>query len=325
MGGRIAATPMPSRLHPSARAVLQELAALGGRRLPEGENGEALDAARRAYVEQGRRLGGEVEPVARCSDIAVPAPAGAVAVRLYEPAPGTGRGVVLYLHGGGFVLGSPASHDAVVRALCNATDAVVASVDYRLAPEHRFPAAVEDAWAALRWAHEHARDFGADGSRLAVVGDSAGGNLAAVLTRRARDAGGPPVRLQALAYPVLDAAMDTPSFAVYGAGYGLDREDMETFWRMYLGEDGDPADPEASPLRSASLEGLAPAFVLTAECDPLRDEGERYAQRLAAAGGAGVRVCHRGMPHGFLRWRARTGAAVRALEELSEAVRVALL
>jgi acetyl esterase len=303
--------------------VLEELAALGGRSLPATEDLAAIDAARRTYVEHGARLGGEIEPVASSADVDVPGPGGTLRVRVYEPERGRGRGMVLYLHGGGFVLGSPDSHDAVVRALCNATGAVIASVDYRLAPEHRFPAAVEDAWAALRWAHEHAQDFGADRRRLAVAGDSAGGNLAAVLARRARDGGGPPLRLQALVYPALDAAMDSPSFAAYGAGFGLDREDMETFWRMYLGADGDPADREASPLRTADLADLAPAFVLTAECDPLRDEGERYAERLTAAGSRSVRVCHRGMPHGFLRWRGRTGAAVRALEELSEALRVA--
>ena len=197
------------------------------------------------------------------------------------------------------------------------------SVGYRLAPEHPFPAAVEDSWSALLWAYEHGAELGADPGRLAVAGDSAGGNIAAVLARRARDEGGPPLRFQLLVYPVIDPAMDTASYEEAANDYYLEREGMAWFWRHYLAG-ADPATPDASPLQAADLHGLPPAHVITAQYDPLRDEGEAYARALAEAGVPVVLRTHEGMTHGFFRWRAEIDEAHSAMDEVARAVRAAL-
>lgn len=202
--------------------------------------------------------------------------------------------VLLYFHGGGFVFGSVRRNDAFARDLALRTGAVVVSVEYRLAPEHAFPAAAEDAWSVVRDVFARPAFYQSNG-RVAVMGDSAGGNLAAVAAWQARDAGLTLVH-QVLLYPVLDAAMDTPSYRTYAKGFGLDAAEMAWFLRQY---GGDPLDPRLSPLRLASCAGLAPATVLTAECDVLCDEGERYGSRLAAAGVPVVTRRFGGAVHGF--------------------------
>jgi acetyl esterase/lipase len=205
-----------------------------------------------------------------------------VPIRIYRADPGDGLlPVVVYFHGGGWVFGSVKRNDAVGRDLAIRTGAVVVSVDYRLAPEDPFPAAADDAWTVVRDIFARPAFYQSNGS-VAVIGDSAGGNLAAVAAWQARDAG---LRLahQVLVYPVLDVAMDTPSHAEFAKGFGLDAEEMAWFARQYAA-DADPADPRLSPLRLPDVSGLAPATVVTAECDVLRDEGERYAERLAEAG-----------------------------------------
>ncbi|GAT69313.1 alpha/beta hydrolase [Planomonospora sphaerica] len=203
--------------------------------------------------------------------------------------------VIVYFHGGGWVFGSVARNDALARDLAVRTGAVVVSVDYRLAPEHPFPAAADDALAAVRDVFARPAAYGADPERIAVLGDSAGGNLAAVAAWQARDAG---LRLahQVLVYPVADVAMDTPSYRTYATGYGLGADEMAWFAAQY---GGDPADPRLAPLRLADKAGLAPATVLTAECDPLCDEGEAYAAGLAAAGVPVEYRCYAGAIHGF--------------------------
>ncbi|GGK82574.1 acetylhydrolase [Planomonospora parontospora subsp. parontospora] len=203
--------------------------------------------------------------------------------------------VIVYFHGGGWVFGSVARNDALARDLAVRTGAVVVSVDYRLAPEHPFPAAADDALAAVRDVFARPAAYGADPGRIAVLGDSAGGNLAAVAAWQARDAG---LRLahQVLVYPVADVAMDTPSYRTYATGYGLGADEMAWFAAQY---GGDPADPRLAPLRLADKAGLAPATVLTAECDPLCDEGEAYAAGLAAAGVPVEYRCYAGAIHGF--------------------------
>lgn len=222
-----------------------------------------------------------------------------VRVRIYRPAAGGPHPLVLTLHGGGWALGDLDTHDTLARAICNAAPAVVVSVEYRLAPENRFPAALEDAEACLRWAAAEARSLGADPARLVLLGDSAGGNLSAGLALRVRDRGGPAIAAQVLIYPVLDARCDTPSFTENATGYFLTRQKMHWFWQMYLPEGDDGANPCASPLRAESFAGLPPTFVVTAEHDPLRDEGERFAEALRRAGVAATARRWNGLIHGF--------------------------
>ena len=304
---------------PQIQAVLDRGAAAGAPPLHE----QTVEQARSAHIEATPTLVGGAEEVAQVLERSAPGPAGDVPVRVYVPAGEQPVGLVVFMHGGGWMLGTLDSYDALCRALANASGAVVASVDYRLAPEHPFPAAVEDSWSALRWAHEHAADIGADSGRLAVAGDSAGGNIATVLARRARDEGGPPLRFQLLVYPVIDAAMDTQSYIDAGHDYYLEREGMAWFWRHYLAGT-DPATPDASPLEAGDLSGLPPAHVMTAEYDPLRDEGEAYAEALRAAGVAVTLRRHEGMTHGFFRWRADIDEAHSAMDEAAGALRAAL-
>jgi acetyl esterase len=280
--------------------------------------------ARAAHAEESERLGGAGEAVAEVRDLAIPGPAGDIPARAYRPEPGGERpGVVAYFHGGGWCLGTLDSFDAACRALANAAAAVVASVDYRLAPESPFPAAVEDAEAAVRWLAAHAGELGADPGRLAVAGDSAGGNLATIVARRLRDAGGPPVRFQALIYPALDAGLDTPSYRENAEGYGLTAASMRRWWEVYLnGADG--LQPDASPVRAGDLAGLPPTFVLTVDKDPLRDEGEAYARALEAAGVPVTLRRYDGAIHGFFRWQAASRLSRAAVAEVGAALRAAL-
>jgi acetyl esterase len=239
-------------------------------------------------------------PVARVEDRHIPGPAGDMTVRIYWPEAGSPAPLVVFFHGGGFVLCSLDSHDELCRALCREAGVVLVSVDYRLAPEAPYPAAADDCYAALAWAVSNAAELGADPTRVAVAGDSAGGNLAAVTALRARDLGGPALRHQCLIYPVTDCRFDTPSYIENAEGYFLTAEAMRWFWSHYLQDMGRAAEPYASPLRAPSLAGLPPALVITAEYDPLRDEGEHYAQALSAAGVSTTLRRYDGMIHGFV-------------------------
>ena len=244
----------------------------------------------RAQNEAGvAAVAGSPTPVAFVRDETV----AGVPVRRYDPSPGTALPTLVYLHGGGWVIGSLDSHDSTCRALAALTPCRVISVDYRLAPEHPFPAGLEDAWAVLRAVSAQ------ESTPVAVGGDSAGGNLAAVLAIRARDAG---IRLalQVLIYPVTDADLTTRSYREYARGHGMSADDMEWFWRHYMG-DGDRFQPEASPLRHTSLVGVAPAFVEISEYDVLHDEGLAYVGRLREAGVPVEVVEQQGMLHGFIR------------------------
>jgi acetyl esterase len=280
-----------------------------------------IDQARAGHEEESAQLSGPGEPVAEVRALEVPAPWGAVPVRVYRPEGGAPLPVVAYLHGGGWTVGTIESFDTAVRALANASGAIVASVGYRLAPEHPFPAGLEDALSVVRWLAAHAAELGGDPDRLAVAGDSAGGNLATVAARRLR--GELDLRLQALIYPATDSRLNTPSYRDFGEGYGLTAASMRRYWNLYLaGADGTQAD--ASPLRADDLSGMPPAFVITADRDPLRDEGEAYAEALRRAG-TDVRL-HRfeGTVHGFWRWLAVTDVSHRAIEEVGAALRAAL-
>jgi acetyl esterase len=279
-----------------------------------------IDQARAANDAESAELSGTGPEVAEVRDVEVPGPGGPIPVRVFRP-PGDGPlALVAYLHGGGWVMGSLAGFEAVCRTLALASGAIVAFVDYRLAPEHPFPAAADDAHAAVRWLHAHAGELGADPGRLAIAGDSAGGNLAAVTALRLRDEGGPPLRMQALIYPVCDAALNTPSYREKGEGFGLTAASMKRFWELYL-DGADGARPDASPLRAADLAGLPPAFVLTVPDDVLCDEGEAYAAALEAAGVPVELRRFDGAIHGFFRWIAKAGIARRAVAEVGEALR----
>jgi acetyl esterase len=281
-------------LDPQARAVLDQMAKMGNPPINE----LSAEEARRASEAMASLHGGS-EPVAAVEDRTVPGPGGGIPVRIYTPEGREPFPVLMYFHGGGWVIGGIESSDGLCRTLANGSGCIVVSVGYRLAPEHPFPAAADDAYHATRWAAANAAGFGGDPSRIAVSGDSAGGNLAAVVCQMARDRGGPAIRFQLLVYPVTDAACDTPSYAENADGYFLTKDAMLWFWNHYARTDADRGHPYASPLRAAGFAGLPPALVITAEFDPLRDEGERYAERLRAAGVPAKLIRYDGMIHGF--------------------------
>ena len=256
-------------------------------------------------------------PVANVCERIISGPGGPLKLRIYTP---PGRGpfpLIVFYHGSGFVLCSLDTHDGMCRTLCAGAGSVVVSVDYRLAPEAKFPAAVDDCLCATRWAAAHAAELGADPRRLAVVGDSAGGNLAAVTALRLRDAGDVAVTAQVLIYPVTDYhTPGTPSYDENAEGYGLTRETMRWFWAHYLNESAEASHPDASPLRAATLTSLPSTLVITAEYDPLRDEGEMYGKRLAAAGVPTTISRYDGMNHSFLFWVGRVKKADAAMNEI---------
>ncbi len=307
-------------LDPQARAVIDQFAAMGlaptHTLTPDEARRQA--AARRAAMPPG-------DPVARVLDLSAPGAAGDIPIRAYLPEGGLPLPVVVFFHGGGWVIGSIESHDATCRSLANASGCMILSVEYRLAPEDKFPAAADDAYAAAKWAAEHAAEFGGDSARLAVAGDSAGGNLAAVVALMAKERGGPSLSFQLLIYPVTDFKLDTPSYVENAEGYFLTRDSMHWFWKHYLQSDDDGAHPFASPLRAGDLSGLPPALVMTAEFDPLRDEGEAYAERMRQAGVPVVATRYDGMIHGFFGMSLVLDKAKLAVREAGDALRDALV
>jgi acetyl esterase len=265
--------------------------------------------ARIGLMAKPAEIGGVTERV-------IHGPGGDLRLRVYWPA-GAGPFPLLALfHGSGFVLCSLDTHDGMCRNLCAGARCVVVSVDYRLAPEHKFPAGLDDCVFATHWIAEHAAELEGDVGRLAVAGDSAGGNLAAAAALRIRDQRGPRLRGQLLIYPVTDYhTPGTPSYRENANGYGLTRDTMVWFWNHYLSDPTEAANPSASPLRAGDLRGLPPALVITAEYDPLRDEGELYGEKLRSAGVAVQITRYAGMNHGFLFWAGRVDKAGAAMEE----------
>lgn len=261
------------------------------------------------------------DPVAKVEDREIPGPAGSIPVRIYTPE--RARGLLVYFHGGGWVIGSLETHDGPIRSLANAAGCIIVSVDYRLAPEHAHPAAAEDCFAATRWAAANARTLGADPGLVAVGGDSAGGNLAAVTALLARERGGPRLCFQLLVYPVTDHDFGRPSYRENGEGYFLQRQDMEWFWNHYVPSASERSAFTASPLRAADLSGLPPAHVITAEFDPLRDEGEAYAERLRTAGVPVSAIRYDGQIHGFFSMAAVIPRGLEALLEAGAQLRAA--
>lgn len=257
---------------------------------------EQARAADRAAIAAGT---GQTEPVAVVEEFTLPGPAGELRARLYRPGSGADLPILVYYFGGGWSLGTLDTGDGVCRMLTNAVGCVTISVEYRLAPEHTFPAAVEDCYAGAAWAAAHAGELDADATRLAVGGDSSGGNLAAAVALLARDRGGPAIAHQLLVYPNTDYQADTPSMRELNDEYFFNAASVRWYWGMYLAAPQDGANPLASPLRADDLSGLPAATVITAEYDPLRDEAEAYAARLRAAGVPAEVIRQPGMMHGF--------------------------
>jgi acetyl esterase len=295
-----------SELAPGIQKVLDGLNALEGPPAHE----VPIEQARAGHEQETAQLSGPGEEVGEVRDVEVAGTAGPIPLRIYRPLEPAG-GVVAYFHGGGWAVGSIDSFDAVCRALANESGAIVASVGYRLAPEHPFPTPLEECVAATRaLAERH------EGEPVAVAGDSAGGNLAIGVARRLRDQ----IRAQALIYPVCDAGLNTPSYRDCKERYGLSAEGMQRYWNLYL-DGADGFQPDASPLRADDLAGLPPTFVLTSEFDVLRDEGEALAENLREAGVDVTLRRYEGTIHGFWRWMAATDLARRAIAEVGAALR----
>ena len=316
-------------MDPCFRSLLDAIAARAG----AAQQGVDPVAAARAGI--GDMFTHANAPAVRAVDRAIPGPeqppaqrgtepGGEIPVRIYTPdGGGEPLPVLVLFHGGGFIAGSPDSHDGGTRELCAQARAIVVSVDYRLAPEHKFPAAAEDCYAALLWAAEHAAELGGDPTRLAVTGDSAGGNLAAAVALMNRDRGGPSLALQVLVYPVIDPACASPSAVANGEGYLLTTASMRWMWSLYVNGVDDYANPYSAPIAAASLAGLPPALVITAEFDPLRDEGEAYGRALEAAGVPVTIIRYDGMIHGFASCFDITPRAKEAAGEIARALHAA--
>ena len=304
-------------LDPQARELLEFLAQSGTAQVHQ----HTLEQTR-AYFEMAPSLD-VVEPIACVRDLTVESPAGSLRLRVYHPDPESRLPVTVFFHGGGWVIGSLDSHDPLCRSLANRVPCVVVAVDYRLAPEHPWPAAVEDADFAVRWVAEHGDELEADASLLAVAGDSAGGNLAAVTALKDRDSGRHQVAFQLLFYPATDYDWKSASMRENSDGYFLTRADMKWFENHYL-QGQDPLHPYVAPMRARSLAGLPPAFIITAEFDPLRDQGNAYGRRLAAEGAAVTVRCYPGMIHGFVGMRALIKQGDVALDDAAAALRAGL-
>jgi len=290
---------MNHMLDPQAKSYLDLLATIGAPPL----HSLAAPQARAAYKKARAIAQPEPAQVAAVTNLSAPRPGGEIPLRLYRPLGSSAAQVLpvlVFMHGGGWTIGDLDTHDVACREICNRAFCAVIAVDYRLAPEHRFPAAVEDTVAAIRWTAASARHLALDPQRIAVGGDSAGGNLAAVAALILRDGGGPSLALQLLIYPATDFRCNTPSHAQNGTGYLLTREAIDYFSNAYLGTAAQGNDWRASPALAQSFRGLPPAFVLTAGYDPLRDEGAQYAQLLRDAGVAVEYVCFEAQIHGFI-------------------------
>src|SRR5579864_3132113 len=304
------------KLHPQIDKVLEAMAGMNLRAI---EDMTPVEARAQMEATAASRKAATL-PVARVENRAIPGPAGQIPVRTYWP-PGDGaRPAIVYYHGGGHVIGSLDTHDLIARNLCGGAEAVIVSVDYRMGPEHRFPAAVEDSMAALEWVHANATSLGADPERLGVHGDSAGANLAAVVAIIARDKGGPKLRLQSLVYPVADFRMGSESYTKYATGCGvLTADAMRWFRGHYLRTMDDATDWRASPLLAPNLKGVAPAIIIAAECDVLHDEGLEYGERLKAAGVPVERHEYAGMIHAFFGMMPTVDDAMNAQRQVCAA------
>jgi acetyl esterase len=303
------------RLHPEAHRYLRKLEAVGS----VDYETLTVDEARKTH-ESSLAFAGEPEPVAQVEDRAIPGPHGEIPIRIYRPQGSAPFPGLVYFHGGGWVVGHLGTVDVSLRAVSNRAGCVIVSVDYRLAPEHKFPVPLDDCWAATRWVAATAAEIGVVPGHIAVGGDSAGGNLAAATALLASHEGGPSLVLQLLIYPVTNFDFDTRSYWENAQGYALTTDAMRWYWNHYLPEGDDGSSPLVSPLRAADLSGLPPAFVATCEFDPLRDEGEEYARRLRDAGVPVTIRRYDGMIHGFFRLGGVINAAERLVDDCAAAL-----
>lgn len=308
-------------LDPLAQRFLAMMAAAA----PEGRSPSTLDERRRAFAKMMRLARADVAAVTGI-DGTLPGAAGDLPYRLYAPADAPGEPLpgFVFFHGGGLVGGSIESHDPVAAALAQTTGCRLVSVGYRLAPEHRYPAAVEDAIAATKWVSEHAASLGIDAARLVVGGDSAGATLAAVVCQEDLRSGGPAILAQCLICPVLDFEETSPSREEFAENHLLDRATLEADLALYLPEGVERSDPRVSPLRAVKFAGLPAAIIHTAEFDPMRDEGNAYAAKLVAAGVAVEHTCHNGMIHNFQALGAVLPQGRLVLRQIGEQVRRAV-
>jgi acetyl esterase len=306
-------------LDPQAQKVVDALAALNLKAFKDSTPAEARESMRSRTAALG-----PFEEVAAVADHRVPVTGGEITVRVYRPAGVGPHPVLVFYHGGGWVIGDLYTHDGICRSIVNAAGCAVASVDYRLAPEFKYPTPVDDSYAGLLWVVANATRLGLDAARVAVGGDSAGGNLAAVMALMARDRRGPRLLLQILIYPVTKYDFNTVSYRENATGFVLSTEDMRWFWRHYLSREEQGREPLVSPLLAKSLADLPPALVITAGCDPLRDEGEAYAGRLRDAGVAVTLTQYSGMFHGFLRMTRILDQSRILLDEIATALRKSL-
>lgn len=306
-------------LDPQARAHLDASAALG---LAAPET-IPIEQHRANGLTRKRQLGGPPPPVAKVEDRLVPGPDGDVPVQIYTPEGDGPFPILVYFHGGGWVAGCIETHENVARALAKLTPCITVSVEYRLSPEAPFPKGLEDCYAATVWAAERGAEIGGDPTRIAVGGDSAGGNLAGAVALLARDRGGPKIGFQLLVYPVAGADFDTRSYLDSAEGYGLTRAAMMYYWDCYVSGEEDRTNPLTS-LVHADPTGLPPAMVITAEFDPLRDEGDAYAEKLKAAGVPVEHVSYPGMIHGFFNVGTLMQRGDEAVERAARAIARAL-
>jgi acetyl esterase len=303
-------------LDPQVKILMDQIAALNG---PKIHTLSAPDA-RRATGSMFKLPPERLEKVFKVEDRKIPGPAGEIPIRIYTPEGSGPFPVLVFFHGGGWVICDLDSHDAPCRLLTNKAKCVTVSVDYRLAPENKFPAGVEDCFAATKWVAGNAKELNIDPERLAVGGDSAGGNLSAVISQLARDAGGPKIAFQLLVYPATEAELDTQSHKMF-TDYFLTKDDIFWFWAHYLRGPADRKDPRIAPALAKTLKGLPPALIITAEFDPLRDEGEAYGEKLRKAGVPVTVSRYDGMIHGFFSMFDVLDKGKQAIEESAAALR----
>ncbi len=307
-------------LHPQAQALVDAMARMN--LVPPDKL--SVEQAREQFRRSRLPFVAPAQEVGAANDGTIPGPGGGLRIRTYRPLGSRADELLpglVYFHGGGWVFGDLDSHDPLCRELCNLARCAVISVDYRLAPENRFPAALDDAIFAIRHVEQHAAEFAIDGTRLATGGDSAGGNLAAVAALTLRDQGGPRLKLQVLIYPVTDFSMDAPSYTSIANGFTLTKERMGYFRNAYLRGPADIADWRASPLKAQDMSRLPPALLIAAGHDPLVDEGKAYADRLAAAGVPVTYTCYDGMVHGFMSMAGGIDVGHTAIAEAAAALK----
>ncbi|CAB1064865.1 hypothetical protein D1BOALGB6SA_9662 [Olavius sp. associated proteobacterium Delta 1] len=306
-------------LDPQVVKIIKDAESLG---LPAYQDLSPTEA-RKQMLDQAPPVQPELS-VKKVIDRGIPGPDGEIPIRLYYPEGDAPFPVLVYFHGGGWVIGDLDTHHSFCHALAKKSGCLVVSVDYRLAPEHRYPAAVDDAYAATKWVAENPEEIQADPDRFAIGGDSAGGHLAAVVSLMARDRNGPRIDLQVLIYPITDCSFDTHSYKDNKEGYLLSRDLMKWFWNHFINDESEADDPYASPLRAKNFRDLPRALILTAGYDPLRDEGEAYGQKLQEAGVNVTCTRYPGMIHAFIRMTAQLDKANEALDEVSGTLREVL-